>query len=75
MHQVEVACDAIFVESGFDFGPRLEKVVGSVLRKASGEGTDFEHTSWIPCRIELLDCPVVDVLHKIRPLKITVQLM
>ena len=64
-NQVELAGDAVFLESGLDSGPTLEKMLLSALRIHSGERADFEHTSRVPCRIELfLHCPTLQTtLH------------
>ena len=60
------------LESGFDPGPRVLKILLSVLRKESGECADFEHAGGVPRRIELLDCPSVDVWVVVPRLRLVV---
>jgi len=61
VYEVEFASDAVLFESGFDSRPCFLEVLFEVLREEGGEGTDFEHATFVPRRVELLDLPVVDV--------------
>jgi len=47
-YEVEFASDAVLFESGFDSRPYFLEMLFEVLREEGGEGTDFEHATFVP---------------------------